>query len=920
MISLSCFDGFPKFVWLEGIGPSRNQFVRFDRTVVLSMVPEAFPLHVFADTRYRLRVNGEFVASGPGRFVTQFPEYDTHDLVRWLRAGENRIEVEVNFFGASSFQSMPDGRPGFIAWGGSAGVDLATPGEWTGWKLDAWAADAPLFSFAQNPVEICDTRRLVSGAEKKPLVVLGGEAAPWGPLHPYSGVAPSFEIQNFHRIELAGALKSDERRVGFLSHDPEAATRPNSGTKRPWRAFATWIHAQTALDLRVSCFWSELRCNGEAVPVDTNTPLGNHGYCVLPLRGGWNLLTGEFEVLSENWVYCLGVPSDAPVSLHGRRDLACDQPLVLSAIGPRESLGTIAETAEVPPADWTLCDGDPSKLTPARMMGWDEPVADAVRGLASGALHEVSTIEAAEATWCVSFLGGFLGHPIVEVDAPEGTILDVAVDDWQAPSGGAAPYLSNPFVDSAERFVLKGGPQTVELFHCRGGRFLQATLRSPSGPAPLTLRRVAVRSRRTLGPDGTRFRCDHPALEWSWAASMRTLIASTEDAYSDSPWRERGTYIGDLRVNLFLQNLLTGDLHTTARRAIRVFAQAQFPDGLLPAVAPAWLRHPLEDFTLLWISIVEDYHAMTGDLETVAEMWPTIEAIWSSTAWKCGDHGLWDKEGPGLFIDWGVLNSEREGRANALLNLFRLRAARSTAALAALLGRDCDATFFEAEAARVDAAIGDMLWSDERGTLLPALGATTPGLHANALALAFAWGTHDQRQRILRAIEPALRSNLARGIKNGQGSGHLELFIFHFLLPALADLGRPDLAEELIAQHYGYLQGLGLETLPECFSGVERNVGSLCHSWVGAPAIYAARYVLGLRPAAGNPDRLVFSPVVHGITRASGKIAHRRGWIEVDWKRVNGRIDADIHAPEGVEIVNNISQTVCDSPGVQCEA
>ena len=82
-----------RFVWLGDTARRRNQFAGFERTFSLPAVPAQFPLHLFADTRYRLRVNGEFVGAGPGRFVTQFPEYDTHELAPLLRAGDNRISV-----------------------------------------------------------------------------------------------------------------------------------------------------------------------------------------------------------------------------------------------------------------------------------------------------------------------------------------------------------------------------------------------------------------------------------------------------------------------------------------------------------------------------------------------------------------------------------------------------------------------------------------------------------------------------------------------------------------------------------------------------------------------------------------------------------------------------------------------------------
>ncbi|MEI7535186.1 MAG: hypothetical protein WCK57_12530, partial [Verrucomicrobiae bacterium] len=115
-----------EFSWAKDLPPGRNQFVSFERRFVCSATTPA-TLHLFADTRYRLYVNGEFVAYGPGCFVTAHPEYDTNDLTPLLRAGENLLRVEVNYYGCSSFQTMPDGMPGFIAAGGTADgrVDFA---------------------------------------------------------------------------------------------------------------------------------------------------------------------------------------------------------------------------------------------------------------------------------------------------------------------------------------------------------------------------------------------------------------------------------------------------------------------------------------------------------------------------------------------------------------------------------------------------------------------------------------------------------------------------------------------------------------------------------------------------------------------------------------------------------------------------
>jgi hypothetical protein len=889
--------GHSRFVWIPGEGaPRRNQFVRFERRFSLPGVPSGFPIHLFADTRYRLWVNGVFVAAGPGRFVTQHPEFDTHDLSDFLQPGANRIIVEVNFFGASSYQSMPDGEPGFIAAGGTGEADLATPGDWEAARMAAWRWDAPLFSFAQNPVEICDTRLMESGAPSRIEVC---SKVPWGPLRPYSGLALPYFEHRPKKIELAGPLSDGEEIVGFMSHDPIAGGQGEHNAQ-PWTAFATWIHSPRKQNVLFSVFWSDLLLNGKPLAIDSATDMGNHAHADLELESGWNLLTGHLCILTEFWAYHLGIPKAANVTLHGKKDLACRDPLAVAPQGDRDSIKLPAPGDAKAPEGWKLHAGDPMALTPARVMAWDIAAPEARRGLDPGMLAEVGRVSGCAATWCFSFAGEFLGHIVVDVEAPEGSLLDIGVDDWENEQGGIALYRSNPFTDAADRFILKGGRQRIELFHPRGGKLIQVTLRAASGP--LVLHDLFVRSRQTLGSDGTSFSCGEAVLDWVWPVAMRTLIASTDDLYSDCPWRERGSYIGDGYVNFRLNALLSGDLRTAAR-ALRIFGEAQLRDGQLACVAPAWLRKPHEDFSLIWILWLHDYWTHTGDTSLVRELWPRVDRIWKSPTWERHDSGLWNTNNRRVFIDWGVLLEERSGEANAVINLLRVAADRACAEMAEALGNADEAKAFSADAAFTEEAIGRVLWNETEGRLNAFLGAGTTAVHANILALAFRIGSAQCRSLILTYLEPQLRNNLTQGLLRGDNSGHLELYFLSFALPALAGHGRPDLAEQLIAEHYGYLKTLGDDTLPECFHGAEKSMGSRCHSWAGAAAIYAGNYVLGIRPAGdGNPRHLVFDPVVHGIRQASGRIAHPDGWIEVEWKSVDGKIQSRLKAPAGVDI------------------
>ncbi|KAJ5715863.1 uncharacterized protein N7483_013044 [Penicillium malachiteum] len=103
-----------------------GRLVRFTRKFNLSSSASRALLHFSADTRYKLFVNGEHVATGPSRGSPLIWYYDTLDIANYLQAGDNEITFVVLRYFASSRGAMPFERtpmPGFTIIGS---VETAT--------------------------------------------------------------------------------------------------------------------------------------------------------------------------------------------------------------------------------------------------------------------------------------------------------------------------------------------------------------------------------------------------------------------------------------------------------------------------------------------------------------------------------------------------------------------------------------------------------------------------------------------------------------------------------------------------------------------------------------------------------------------------------------------------------------------------
>ena len=158
--------------WITYPGITGHEYgvYHFRKTIALEEAPEQFIVHVSADNRYRLYVNGESVAAGPQRSDVMHWRYEELDLAPYLGAGVNVIAAVVWHWGEHKPVAQHSFRTGFLVRGATPEEALLDTGT-TDWKSFANAAYSAL------PV----TREQVGGYYASPPgEMLDATRYPWG--------------------------------------------------------------------------------------------------------------------------------------------------------------------------------------------------------------------------------------------------------------------------------------------------------------------------------------------------------------------------------------------------------------------------------------------------------------------------------------------------------------------------------------------------------------------------------------------------------------------------------------------------------------------------------------------------------------------------------------------------------------------
>lgn len=140
----------------------------FRKKFDLKAKPESFIIHVTADNRYRLFVNGVPVCFGPARGDLNHWYYETIDIAQYLKSGENILAAVVWNFGENMPVAQMSRRTAFLLQGNSEfEKDVNTDNSWKVIKNDAYSPLGP------------DHAKLQTYIVVGPGDAVNGETYPW---------------------------------------------------------------------------------------------------------------------------------------------------------------------------------------------------------------------------------------------------------------------------------------------------------------------------------------------------------------------------------------------------------------------------------------------------------------------------------------------------------------------------------------------------------------------------------------------------------------------------------------------------------------------------------------------------------------------------------------------------------------------
>jgi alpha-L-rhamnosidase len=319
----------------------------------------------------------------------------------------------------------------------------------------------------------------------------------------------------------------------------------------------------------------------------------------------------------------------------------------------------------------------------------------------------------------------FVGWPSIEVDAADGTILEIITQESHDP---ASPDWLDTHLFTWTRWTCREGVNQLQTFDYESLKWMQIHVRNARRPVKFLS--VGAVGRVFPWPNDPKIKCDDEALQRLFNAALNTLNNCSQETGVDGMGRERQQYSGDCSHQHLAVRFAFGESRLS-ERFLRTFSQGLTLDGYFMDCWPAYDRlnriaqrqiggtiwGPLLDHGVGFIFDCWNYYFDTADLEALREPYPRLLRFAECLASQLGEHGLLSVENTGVpcvWMDHTAFPTQRQKQC-----AFNLYAAAmleyALAPITKLFGDETAALRWAAMGAKIRAAAIARFWSDRVG-------------------------------------------------------------------------------------------------------------------------------------------------------------------------------------------------------------
>jgi alpha-L-rhamnosidase len=833
-------------IWTRKTTLDEPMVVFFRHKIETETLLKDVQIHIFADTRYEVWFDGVWVGRGPARFSQTFREYDVYHLGR-LEAGQHLVAVMVQW--APNIRRSESATPFLMAHlqattvMGKVKILASTEKEWLTHVPDAWQQNAAPVDISGliGPTELLDLRLL-----------------------PKDWNQPDFKDKSWRvaKIQndlLENGVQQEEivyrpRSIPQLANIPIRITVQDSGLLSPDHSIGELLSSDTnPYSLQISAllptiFTLETLSNTQSSPISVTLDGNQLDWQVIgPRRPDVNQASIQLSS-GAHWLSFSNIPSSG--------------------------FAFAVSNKNVKFTNFPFQQG----IHAGRRLLLSEPISASGQVDVSPGEHGITAIFTTLPAYLVLDLGRTTyGRLQADVNGPSGSVVDIGWDErLRTEALRPLPYPGSlyPEWNQVDSWILDGKSRMITTIDARAGRYI---LIAVWGTGSVELKNIQVLEESYPVMQVGSLHTSDPLLDKIWQVGVDSLHPNMTDAYTDTPWRERGLWWGDAYVENLVNQVAFGDT-LLMRRDIDLMSDALSRDTS-PGLVPNNDNQHILDYTMLWVDNVADYLQQTGDLSLIKETYPAIEQFMSYLeTLQNPETGLLDLP----IENWSrtayigsVGFDSRYGQSTALNSIY-YNTLMEASSIAEQLDDATLAAKWRHMATQVLVSVNRLLYLPEKHRYLSSIyegDRIAPSPHAQALPLAY--GLVPESGMNLVA------DSLVEILSNDPSQSNIQPYEMFWVLDALGQAGHITQALDIIRLYYGYLLDRGATTWWENFNADQSQSASFSHGWGGSPTWFLTKYVLGASESSLNHWQV--RPAFDSLSFASGSLPIGKNNLEVNW-------------------------------------